>query len=71
MLLRKQQAEQQQQIGAPAATFAPEDAHMRQQIEQRLLAKRAEVLATQAKLESLSLEQRELERLYTRSIGKS
>jgi hypothetical protein len=47
------------------------DGRLREQIQQRLLAKRAEVLATQARLESLSLEQRELECLYTRSISKS
>lgn len=41
----------------------------RAQLRDQLLAKRAEVLATQAKLESLSLEQRELERLYTNDIA--
>ena len=54
----------------PSAPSGPEDpnsAAWKQQLEQQLLAKRAEVLATQRKLESLSLEQRELEMLYTRA----
>ena len=41
----------------------------RQHLHEQLLAKRAEVLATQKKLESLSLEQQELEMLYTTQRG--
>jgi len=37
----------------------------KQKLQEQLLAKRAEVLATQKKLESLSLEQQELEMLFT------
>ena len=39
----------------------------RQRLAEQLLAKRAEILATQKKLESLSLEQQELEKLFTRT----
>ena len=49
---------------------APSDAEgtaWRQQLEEQLLAKRAEIMATQRKLESLSLEQQELEMLFTRT----
>ena len=51
----------------PMAGAAESSAEWRQQLRDQLLAKRAEVLATQKKLESLSLEQQELEMLYTRA----
>jgi len=40
----------------------------KQQLREQLLAKRAEVMATQRKLESLSLEQQELEMLFKRTL---
>lgn len=40
----------------------------KQQLQEQLLAKRAEVMATQRKLESLSLEQQELELLFKRTL---
>lgn len=47
----------------------PADAHAyKQLLHEQLQAKRAEVLATQRKLESLSLEQKELEMLVTRTL---
>lgn len=42
-------------------------ASWRQQLHEQLQAKRAEVLAAQQKLDNLSLEQRELEMLITRT----
>jgi hypothetical protein len=49
---------------APGAT-APKDQEWKRRIQEQLLQKRAEIIATQRKLESLSLEQQELEKLYT------
>ena len=49
--------------GAASGTSEEWKRHLHEQ----LLAKRAEIVATQKKLESLSLEQQELEMLYTRT----
>lgn len=57
-------------VSVPLLTLADggeDNAAWRYHLHEQLLAKRAEVLATQRKLQSLSLEQRELERLYTRT----
>lgn len=53
------------QASASDAQHTEEEWKLR--LQEQLLAKRAEILATQKKLESLSLEQQELEMLYTRT----
>ena len=50
-------------LGAPASAIVPEV--WKQTLHEQLVAKRAEVQAMQRKLESLSLEQQQLEYLYT------
>ena len=52
---------------APGPPAAAHDDEWKRRIQEQLLQKRAEILATQRKLESLSLEQQELEKLYTQS----
>ena len=52
---------------ASAINAQPTDEEWKLRLQEQLLAKRAEILATQKKLESLSLEQQELEMLYTRT----
>jgi hypothetical protein len=54
-------------VGGAHDDVAQGDASLtrKQLLAEQLLAKRAEVLATQKRLESLSLEQKQLEMLYT------
>lgn len=55
-----------EQVEVP--TIEGDSLEWKRKLQEQLLAKRAEVLATQRKLESLNLEQRELELLVTRTL---
>lgn len=61
-------ADTKKRSAAPStAPSAADVAAWKQQLQEQLLAKRAEIVATQRKLESLSIEQQELEQLFQRA----